>query len=341
MFLTTATAGVGGQLVVYSAAALGIVMHYNAKTRRNDEDWSIRELVRHAVPKELVVSHWTWLDVGIYVINKFLLGLIFPGMALLMVATASTLRDFLNSYVKITVSASDNWISISIFVVSGLIVRDFVSFYAHYMQHRIPLLWEFHKVHHAPETLIPLSGHRLHPFDEYVGMVAEVVFLGILIGTYAWFTGHGLSYLIYLSVAFYTIVNIITFAPLRHSHIDLRLGVFERILLSPAHHRLHHSVERHHWDKNFAAIFPIWDRMFGTLCTPPQANEYRLGLPADASRQYATLLGCYWSPFSAALSGVRERGLITMLTPARVASHSEAATNNVQEGTGAIGAAPI
>jgi sterol desaturase/sphingolipid hydroxylase (fatty acid hydroxylase superfamily) len=95
----------------------------------------------------------------------------------------------------------------------------------------------------------------------------------------------------------YSIINIITFAPLQHSHIVLRLGWPEIVLLSPEHHRLHHSVERQHWDKNFAAIFPFWDRLNQALLEPPPTSTYIVGLPDGTSEDYATLADCYFAPF--------------------------------------------
>jgi sterol desaturase/sphingolipid hydroxylase (fatty acid hydroxylase superfamily) len=184
-----------------------------------------------------------------------------------------------------------------LFLLCALLVRDFAAFWIHRMQHRIDFLWEFHKVHHAPPSLIPPTSLRLHPIDQFVGMVAEVPLLAILVGFHAWLTHENLSQLILFSIGLYALINMITFSPLRHSHIDLRLGFLERFLFSPAHHRLHHSMEPQHRDKNFAAIFPFWDRMFQSFKEPPPLGEYRLGLPADESERYATVARCYLEPF--------------------------------------------
>ena len=144
---------------------------------------------------------------------------------------------------------------------------------------------------------MPLTGHRVHPLDQLIIILTESLLLGIPVGLYAWLAGAGLTQLILLSVGTYSIVNIVTFAPLQHSHIDLRFGWLERFLLSPAYHRLHHSVEQHHWDKNFAAMFPFWDRLYHTLLEPPSSTTYCVGLPDGKSEDYATLADCYLAPF--------------------------------------------
>ena len=46
------------------------------------------------------------------------------------------------------------------------VLGDFAVFYFHLLQHRIPFLWELHKVHHSAEVLTPLTVYRLHPFAE-------------------------------------------------------------------------------------------------------------------------------------------------------------------------------
>jgi sterol desaturase/sphingolipid hydroxylase (fatty acid hydroxylase superfamily) len=70
-----------------------------------------------------------------------------------------------------------------------------------------------------------------------MNVVAESLLLGLLVGLFAWLTDLGQTDLILYSVGLYVIANIVTLSPLRHSHIDLRLGPMEWLFLSPAHHQ--------------------------------------------------------------------------------------------------------
>jgi len=56
-------------------------------------------------------------------------------------------------------------------------ITDFMAFYLHYLQHKIPVLWQFHKVHHAGEVMHPLSNYREHPIDNltYKSIISLVV----------------------------------------------------------------------------------------------------------------------------------------------------------------------
>jgi sterol desaturase/sphingolipid hydroxylase (fatty acid hydroxylase superfamily) len=314
LLIRAATAGLVGQVTIYAVAFIGVALHYFAAARRDGAPISVRAFGRHLLPRELLVSRWTRLDLTIYVLNKLAFSFVFPSVAVLLVLASRTVQLALGMSFGTGLIISQNAISLTVFLVGALLIRDFASFYVHQMLHRVPLLWEFHKVHHAPESLIPPTGHRLHPLDQLVNIAAESALLGILVGFYAWLAHEDLTQLILLSVGLYTIINAITFSPLQHSHIDLRLGWLERILLSPAHHRLHHSVERHHWDKNFAAIFPFWDRMYHTLLAPPPAATYLLGLPDGTSQDYATLADCYLAPFRKIGARLRIDGIGQMLS---------------------------
>ncbi len=325
LLVRTATAGLVGEVAIYAVAFAGTVLHFAAAVRRDRRPVSLRAFGRHLFPRAVLASRWTWLDIAFYVVNRLLLAAVFPSVAIMVVVVARAVQGAWAAALApwdVAPAVPQNAVSLAAFLLCGLLVRDFSAFYVHYMQHRVPALWEFHKVHHAPESLIPPTGHRLHPLDQLLGTAAEAPLLGAIVGTYAWLAHQDLSQLILCSVGFYTLVNVVTFAPLRHSHIDLRLGRLERVLLSPAHHRLHHSVERPHWDKNFAAIFPVWDRLFGTFLEPPPSDTYRLGLPDGQSLHYATLLGCYLRPFRAIRDGVRLGGLRHMLRAAPLAGHA-------------------
>ena len=218
---------------------------------------------------------------------------------------------------------AQNAISLTAFVVAAVLIRDFASFYIHLMLHRVPLLWELHKVHHAPESLIPPTGHRLHPLDQLIIILAEAAPLGILVGLYAWLAQEEPTQLILLSVGLYTVINTVTFSPLQHSHIDLRLGRLELVLLSPAHHQVHHSVERHHWDRNFASMFPFWDRLYRTLLEPPPSSSYLVGLPDGKSEDYAALADCYFAPLRKIRDRLRVEGLGRMMTVGPIVNSPE------------------
>jgi sterol desaturase/sphingolipid hydroxylase (fatty acid hydroxylase superfamily) len=136
----------------------------------------------------------------------------------------------------------------------SLIVFDFVMFTTHYAQHKIPALWKFHSMHHAPERLHFMVAFRHHPVDMVlVTIVMTLVFAAVPQPETNVFI-----------VAFY-------FAGyhFRHSHIPLDYPAWLKLLLiSPSDHQAHHDKTRD--ARNLGFIFSFWDRLAGTYAGPHQ-----------------------------------------------------------------------
>src|SRR5206468_6475948 len=77
--------------------------------------------------------------------------------------------------------------------------------------------------------------------------------------------------------------------------LRLPLGPLARVVAGPQLHRIHHTVEARHLDRNLAAFFPLWDQLFGTYYHPGPGEYPRTGL---ASGQRVTSLAqALWLPF--------------------------------------------
>ncbi len=177
------------------------------------------------------------------------------------------------------------------------IAGDFVAFYIHYLQHKIPVLWQFHKVHHGGEVMHPLSNFREHPIDNLTYDVGFNLIVGSVLGfltasfgyrpTIPSILGYSVFGLIFNSAAY----------SLRHSHIWLRWpDPWAKILGSPAHHQVHHSRHPDHLDKNFAFMLPVWDVLFKTYEMPADNRDIEFGIVEDSS-QLNSCLNLYLIPF--------------------------------------------
>lgn len=144
----------------------------------------------------------------------------------------------------------------------AVIIGDIGSYWGHRWSHEIPLLWHFHRIHHQAETIDWLVTSRAHPFDMvFIKLcgVALIYFSGLAQGSLGQGTALMSTYLIIGGLWAYFV----------HANINWRFGVVEQWLASPAFHHWHHSNEsRQSIDKNYAAIFPWVDRLFGTLHLP-------------------------------------------------------------------------
>jgi sterol desaturase/sphingolipid hydroxylase (fatty acid hydroxylase superfamily) len=70
-----------------------------------------------------------------------------------------------------------------------------------------------------------------------------------------------------------------------HTEHGPRLGALEWALNTPTHHRVHHAANGPCLDKNFAGVFIIWDRLFGTFAAAPDGEQLRFGLTSPLPSQ--------------------------------------------------------
>lgn len=139
-------------------------------------------------------------------------------------------------------------------VAAVLLISDFMFYIAHRLFHVVPLLWEFHKVHHSSEHLDWLAAYRVHPVDQILNaslIAAPAIILGF----------SPLAMFIYAAVYQWHSI-------LLHSNIRAPFGPVGKIIVSSRFHRWHHANEREAHDRNFGGQLAIWDRLFGTHYEP-------------------------------------------------------------------------
>lgn len=192
------------------------------------------------------------------------------------------------------------WAVGGIATVVLFLAYEFAYWLDHMLMHRIPALWEFHKVHHQAESLSLLTNARVHPLETigFYNLVAVLLggtqavlekLLGTGVAPYAW---GGTNALILLSAVAVT--------HLQHSHLWIRFGPrWGRLLLGPAHHQLHHSADPAHFGHNLGNVLTLFDRLFGTFRMPePRRQPLRFGVDDGAARPhgvYAALLAPFVS----------------------------------------------
>jgi sterol desaturase/sphingolipid hydroxylase (fatty acid hydroxylase superfamily) len=185
-------------------------------------------------------------------------------------------------------------------MLSQILLTDFLLFYMHYMFHKIPSLWEFHKVHHSAEVMTPITAYRMHPVEVVFNMNVTALFTGLLLGFFAWLTGGGHPGFTIFGINAIQFAFYVVGFNLRHSHVPLGYGsVVSQVLVSPWMHQIHHSRETRHLDMNMGFIFSFWDRMFGTLYVPkPDEADYALGLTTGEHVHFHGVLAMYFRPFA-------------------------------------------
>ncbi|MBX9684752.1 MAG: sterol desaturase family protein [Hyphomicrobium sp.] len=180
------------------------------------------------------------------------------------------------------------------------VVDDFLRWYAHYTFHRIPELWEFHKVHHSAEVLNFATSERHHPVEVVLTSALLAMGLGVVNGIFIAFFGDQLTATTVAGANIFLVAFNVFGGVLRHSPFWVSFGPrVEKWLISPAMHHIHHSNKVEHFDKNLGGALAIWDRMAGTLHIPRGRDIEGFGI-GDETQDFRSLEVIFCRPFVAA-----------------------------------------
>jgi sterol desaturase/sphingolipid hydroxylase (fatty acid hydroxylase superfamily) len=171
-------------------------------------------------------------------------------------------------------TALPGWLTGTITAASLYLAYEFAYWLDHWLSHKVPVLWDFHKVHHTAESLSMLTNYRVHPVDTIVFYNIAAACTGLTAALLGFALGRPIDPAAVGIVSLAIFVGSQTLSHLQHSHLWISLpGRLGRWLLSPAHHQIHHSIAVRHYDRNFGSTIAIFDRMFGTLHLPTATRE--------------------------------------------------------------------
>lgn len=135
------------------------------------------------------------------------------------------------------------------------VLYDFAAYWVHRAQHRFGWWWALHSLHHSQRRVTAWTDDRNHILDELL--------VNLVLAVFAQFVG--------VQPDDFVLILIVGRLVESFSHVGLDLGfgwLGARLLVAPRFHRLHHALadarDPHIHDHNFAAVFPIWDVLFGT-----------------------------------------------------------------------------
>jgi sterol desaturase/sphingolipid hydroxylase (fatty acid hydroxylase superfamily) len=261
-------------------------------------------VIQFLFPREMYTHPSAILDYKLLLMNRLLgpaalLSRLVLGTGLITLVATGTqeaLTQLLGGHHQ-----SLNWslLSSTLLVIAITMLRDFETYVTHGLSHKVPLLWEFHKVHHSAEVLTPFTVYRKHPVYNLFGQLMTLMLVAPMQGVVAYlFVGEAQPLTIFGANLVFSVFHFLG-ANLRHSHIWLSFGpVWGRILISPAQHQIHHSKAELHWNKNFGEVFALWDWLFGTLYLPGKTREViEFGVAGADRQEHATLLQAYFVPF--------------------------------------------
>jgi sterol desaturase/sphingolipid hydroxylase (fatty acid hydroxylase superfamily) len=284
-------------MAVLSACLLAVRFAVPPTSRKR---WvSTRLLIRALVPRRILRSRSGRLDIAAFLFSSFgltaLLGWAFVSTGAFAAATDSVLIAMVGPTSE---SSTPAWVATAALTVGVYLTYEFVYWLNHWLSHRLPVLWHFHKVHHSAESLSTLTNFRVHPVDTLLFGNMAAAATGIMAGAIIYAFGRpvgmwsvgGTNLLIFISA--WLLTN------LQHSHLWMSFhGSLGKILISPAHHQIHHSTDPRHHNHNFGATLAVWDWFFGTLHVPTKNRErLRFGVDGMAYNPHG-FVGAVLMPF--------------------------------------------
>ncbi len=210
-------------------------------------------------PQRVFRRGWA-TDVVHLVVDNLLSGI---GVLVGVIAVGLALRAAVPSAVRHTIAGQPVWLQFG----EAMLLTNLAFYWAHRAAHAVPLLWRFHKVHHAISEMDWLAAGHLHPIDQAVQRTAAIVPLFAL----------GFSKATFGAFLVVTTVQAIFV----HANVRLRFGPLRWLIATPEFHHWHHAVDPAARNRNFAAEFPLLDRLFGTLYLP--RRQWPLGYGIDAA----------------------------------------------------------
>lgn len=260
---------------------------------------SIRSFLRFCFPSDGWKSHSARTDVFLYFIGKLtdpLVGI--AGFLVTGVMSVYLSRWFLSMGLKPHGTKGGVVVAVMLGFVFFL-ANDLSNYLSHLAEHRVPFLWEFHKVHHTATFLSPLTTAREHPLVMAFDGLVSGVLLGFLVAGAEAYYGYSVAEMMGMLATANMFGTLLVLDSLRHSQFPVSFGPMDKVLISPHMHQLHHSVKESHWNKNMGNKLSIWDACFRTMFIPVRGETLQFGSGnAEEDHEYRSALRCYWVPFA-------------------------------------------
>jgi sterol desaturase/sphingolipid hydroxylase (fatty acid hydroxylase superfamily) len=193
----------------------------------------------------------TWINI--------LIGFVSVGFGAIFALLTTQAYFFVSSITPLQVSMNVWWSWVLL-----LFIDDFAYYWFHRASHEIRFFWNFHVVHHSSDQYNLSVAVRQSWFSGLFHWIfyIPVAFLGFPFWAFVFMHGLNLIYQFWI-----------------HTKFIGKMGWFEYIFNTPSHHRVHHGVNSQYLDKNYAGIFIIWDRIFGTFTEEKEEVRYGITTP--------------------------------------------------------------
>ena len=169
--------------------------------------------------------------------------------------------------------------------VLAVLLFDVWTYSWHRMNHRVPFLWRFHRLHHADAEMDVTTASRFHVGELALSSALRIPLI-VLIGAYAW------ELLAYETLMFAVV-------QFHHANVGLPPSLdraLRTVIVTPAMHKVHHSRLQPETDSNYSSLFSWWDRLFRSFRLRERPEDIRFGLDAFDGEEHQTMAGLMRMP---------------------------------------------
>jgi sterol desaturase/sphingolipid hydroxylase (fatty acid hydroxylase superfamily) len=214
-------------------------------------------------------------DMAHFVIDEILAA---AGLAAVVVVSLPFVEAAVPDVIPRVMQSGPGWLTWAL----GLVLAEVFGYWGHRLEHEIPLLWRFHRVHHSSTTMDWLAPNRRHPIDMTFSRVSVALPMFAL--------GFGLPVLVgaFLVKRFQGLFV--------HANWNVRLGPLEWVFATPHSHHWHHADDPAAYNTNYAGQSMLVDKVFGTLHRPAGWPEAYGADGYTPDRGYLAQLASPWHP---------------------------------------------
>ncbi|MGZ0655612.1 sterol desaturase family protein [Coraliomargarita sp. W4R72] len=169
----------------------------------------------------------------------------------------------------------------------AVLMLDAWTYLWHRMNHRIPFLWRFHRVHHSDPHMDVTTANRFHIGEIFMSSILRVPVILLL--------GVGIE-----QIALYELLMFIV-VQFHHANIGITQKwdrLLRVLIVTPFMHKVHHSRWQPETDSNYSSFLSIWDRVFGSFRMNRKPSSIQMGLKDYDSPAQQSLPGMLKTPWT-------------------------------------------
>ncbi len=286
------------------AAALILGAAFLLSTRRRGgRPLPIRVLARALFPRRITHAASTRTDLIFALFNIFAFGVLFGwGLLSYRMVGAATGQGLTHLFGPAAPSGLNDTAAGAILTVAMFLAYELAFWIDHYTSHHVRFFWEIHKVHHTATVLTPLTLFRVHPIETIKLTNIMAVVMGLTFAGVSYLLGQPVNQIQLFGQNAILLVLMIMTSHLQHTHLWIAFtGPLGKVMISPAHHQIHHSDNPADFGKNLGGYLALFDWMFDTLRVPPAKRPpLTFGVAPQTAADHG-FAGVAWRPVQAAI----------------------------------------